>query len=98
LLLGRIEIIGQGVDGVLIILLRRHLQQVAGIAKGAIQRVNGLDDFLKRRALTTQLLSILGLVPDGWVFEFAFDLDQAFTSDIVVKDTPSGHRHALAYP
>jgi len=38
------------------------------------------------------------IIPDFGVFEFAFDLGQAFILLIVVKDTPSEPARALAYP
>jgi len=47
--------------------------------------------------LTPQFLGAFGVVPDGGIFELALDLGQAFFLDIIVKDTPSGHRNAPAY-
>jgi hypothetical protein len=60
--------------------------------------VDGADGLFECGALAAQLLGVFGAVPDRGIFQFAGDFRQAFTLDVVVKDTPSGHRGALAYP
>jgi hypothetical protein len=44
----------------------------------------------------SQFLGSLRLVPDGGIFEFAAYFVEAFALSIVVKDTPSERRRALA--
>ncbi|AZR93685.1 hypothetical protein BBB39_07805 [Bordetella trematum] len=46
-----------------------------------------MDDIFERLLLTAQILSVLGVVPDGGIFEFGVYDVQAFSFGIVVKDT-----------
>jgi len=52
------------------------------------QLVDAVDDAFELRALTTQGLRALRLVPDPRVLELAQDLGQALLLARVVKDTP----------
>jgi len=45
-----------------------------------------------------QPLGPLSIIPNPGVFEFTLNLDKTFSPLFDVKDTPSGHRDALAYP
>jgi len=55
----------------------------------------GLDDLFEAGALAAQFLGAFRFVPDGRVFEFPADFDQAFVFGIEVKDTPSARHCAL---
>ena len=78
------------VDGAFVVFLDGHVEQVLAVGQAIGQFVQGLDDLRQHGALTAQALSVLGLVPDGRVFQFAIDFDQAISFLIVVKDTPNG--------
>jgi len=47
-------------------------------------------------ALPAEFLGPFRLVPNSRVFQLAVNLYQPVLFDIVVKDTPSGYRYALA--
>jgi len=53
---------------------------------------------LESRPFAAQFLGAFRIIPDGGVFEFARYFVETFSFGIVVKDTPSGQRCALAYP
>ena len=76
------------VDSGLVFFFSRHFQQVAGIAQTAAHFIQGIDDLRQLGALATQILGVLGIVPDVWVFQFAVNFDQPIMLVIVVKDTP----------
>jgi hypothetical protein len=57
-----------------------------------------MDNAFQVRTFLTQGLGLVGVVPDVRVFQFPAYLFQAFALGIEVKDTPSGHPHALADP
>jgi hypothetical protein len=65
-----------------------HLQQVAGVGQAAMQVVQGLDYQRQGGALATQVLCVLGVIPDVGVFQLAVYFDQPIMFVIVVKDTP----------
>jgi len=48
-----------------------------------------MHDQFKIRPLLAQPLGPLGIVPDGGLLKLALDFGQAFTTLIIVKDTPS---------
>ena len=50
--------------------------------------VERFDDLRQLRALLTQILGALRIIPDAGVFQFALYFSQAITFVIVVKDTP----------
>jgi hypothetical protein len=50
----------------------------------------------KTGTLTPQFLGALRIVPDSGVFQFAAYFVEAFELAVIVKDTPSGQRYALA--
>jgi hypothetical protein len=57
-----------------------------------------MDDAFQVGTLLAQGLGLVGVVPDVGVFQFPAYFFQAFALGIEVKDTPSGHPHALADP
>lgn len=71
-----------------VIFLDSHVEQVLAVGQAARQLVQGLDDLGQHGTFAAQGLGILGLVPDGRVFQLAVDFDQAVMLVIVVKDTP----------
>jgi len=75
-------------DGAFITFLDSHVEQVLAVGQAIGQLVQGLDDLRQHGALAAQGLGVLGLVPDGCVFQLAVDFDQAVMLVIVVKDTP----------
>ncbi len=75
-------------DGAFITFLDSHVEQVLAVGQAIGQLVQGLDDLRQHGALAAQGLGVLGLVPDGSVFQLAVDFDQAVMLVIVVKDTP----------
>ncbi len=79
---------GDIVDSALIFFGSSHFQQVTGIAQAAGHLIQGLDDLGQGGTLAAQVLGVLGVAPDAWVFELAVDFDQALMLLIVVKDTP----------
>jgi len=62
------------------------------------QITEGVDNFFQASPFASQFLGVFGIVPDIRIFEFAGNFIQAFALGIKVKDTPSGLRHALAFP
>ena len=71
-----------------IVLCGRHLQQVAGIDRAAVEPFDSLDDTFQRGAFTAQFLGAIRVVPDAGLGEFEFYLGEAFLARIEVKDTP----------
>ena len=74
--------------GGLVVLGLGELQQLDGIGHRAGGRVHLLDLGGEARALLAELLGLLGLLPDGGVFEFAADFLEPLFLQIVLKETP----------
>jgi prepilin-type processing-associated H-X9-DG protein len=74
--------------GAFVVFFDGHVEQVAAVAQAVGQFVQGFDDLRQHGALAAQFLGVLGLVPDGGVFQLAVDFDQTLMLLIVVKDTP----------
>lgn len=66
----------------------RHFQQFRRIGQTAVQILNGFHNLGQLGAFTAKILCHFRIVPDGRVFQLAFDLYQAVTFVGVVKDTP----------
>ncbi|MCY1276206.1 hypothetical protein D9M70_248650 [compost metagenome] len=79
---------GDVVHRAFVVLLDRHVQQVAGVGQAAGEVVQGLDDLRQLGAFTAEVLGVFGVVPDVGVFEFAVYFDETIMLLIVVKDTP----------
>ncbi len=79
---------GDVVHGAFVVLLDRHVEQVAGVGQAAGQLIQGLDDLRQLRALAAEILGVLRVAPDVGVFEFAVYFDETIMLVIVVKDTP----------
>jgi hypothetical protein len=71
-----------------------EFQQFASLLEAFLDPVECPDDRLELRALATELLRLLGLLPDRGVFEFPQDLREPLAAPLVVKGTPSAPRSA----
>ena len=76
------------IDGRLVFFFGRHQQQVLGIDQTGRHFVQCVDDLRQQGTLAAQVLCVLGVVPDVWIFELAIDFGQTIMFVIVVKDTP----------
>ena len=63
-------------QGIFILLLARHLEQVARVAQSGIDVGEGMDNRFQRFFFFTEFLRAFLVVPDGRVFELAVDLFQ----------------------
>ena len=70
-------------------LVGRHLQELARVAQTAAQAIEIVDDFLELRALLTELLRPLRILPNIRLLELAGDFLQALVLIVVIKDTSS---------
>ncbi len=98
LLFQPVDIADHGLGGVFIALLIGQRQQFVVLGDARYQAIKGLHHLGQLGAFTSQFLGTLGLVPDSGILELTLDFSQTFALIIDVKDTPSGHPHALAYP
>jgi hypothetical protein len=51
---------------------------------------------LESSTFPAQFLGTFRMIPDGGVFQLAAYFVEAFAFGVIVKDTPSGRRYALA--
>jgi len=72
----------------LIVLGFGEFEQLRRVAHGAGGRVDLGEFGLEFGTLATELLSLLGLLPDGRIFEFAADFLEPLALQIVFKETP----------
>jgi len=72
--------------------VERHGRQAVRIARAQGARL------LELRALATQVLGALWLLPNCRILQLARYLDETFVFGVVVKDTPSAHPGASASP
>jgi len=79
-------------------LLRGHVEERLRVVESGIEPVKALYDLREPRALAAERLSPLGLAPDVGQLELPIDLLEPLAARTDVKDTPSGHRDALACP
>ena len=66
------------------------------VAQAGIGTIDGLDHIKQARALLTQGLRPLGVVPYIRLLQFAIDLGQPVLLFRVVKDSPAARRNASA--
>ncbi|OGI45633.1 MAG: hypothetical protein A2151_02135 [Candidatus Muproteobacteria bacterium RBG_16_65_34] len=71
-----------------VLLIARQLQQLMRLSKLAVEAIEPPELLLQARALASQLLGKLGIIPDIRLFELAPDLGQALVLGVVVKDPP----------
>jgi len=83
-----VEVRDDGRDGVLVVLVARHLEEILRVAESAVDRLEDIDGVLQRGALLTELLRALRIVPDGRILELPQDLFETFSLAFVVKGTP----------
>jgi uncharacterized membrane protein len=62
------------VDGLGIVFVGGHLQQIEGIVQTIAEGAQGMDDGFQLGTLFAQRLRAFGVVPDLGVFEFTLDL------------------------
>ena len=70
---------------------------IVGIVQTVAQRREGLHHLLKLHPFPTQLLGPIGGVPDNGIFQLSDNFGQTLAFGVMVKDTPSELRRALAY-
>jgi hypothetical protein len=74
--------------GRLVVLGFGELQQLDGIPYRAAGGVDLFDFAGELGPLAAELLGLVGLLPDGGVFEFAADFLQPLLLQVVLKETP----------
>jgi hypothetical protein len=95
LLPNAVEIAGDGVSDRGIALGAGKLQQLARFPQLGIELGDESDFVFQLGALAPKFLCPRGVIPDGGVFQFALDLDQAFLLGVEVKVTPEASRFFL---
>jgi hypothetical protein len=85
-------------DGIGVVLLDRHLQQLLGVLQRTLVAIEVADELGEARALPVQLLGMVGIIPDLRLLELALDFCQPLGAPGIVKGTPSGRRGDLAAP
>jgi hypothetical protein len=80
--------------GGFVVLALGELEQLVGVGDG-FRGVVELGELGRQTcALASQLLGLVGLVPDAGVFELAADFFQPLLLAVVLKETPSASRCA----
>ena len=79
-------------------LLLGHGEERLRVLEAGVEPVEALYDLREPRALAAERLRPFGLAPDIGQLELAVDLLESLAARTDVKDTPSGHRDALACP
>jgi hypothetical protein len=80
--------------GGFVVLAFGELQQLVGVRDGFRGGIELGELGAQARALAAQLLGLVGLVPDGGVFELAADFFQPLFLAVVLKETPSASQCA----
>jgi len=83
---------------ILIVLIRGKRQQLKRFPQIPLDSVQFMYRILELRALATQVLGALWLLPNCRILQLARYLDETFVFGVVVKDTPSAHPGASASP
>jgi uncharacterized protein YjiS (DUF1127 family) len=78
-----------GLRGVLVLLRLREIEQLARVRETFAELVERADDRFELRALASELLRALGVVPDRRVLELPQDFGESLAAALVVKGTPS---------
>ena len=76
-----------GDDGNVAIFLG-ELQKLPGVGQARRKTIQRTDDLLQPRALPSQFLCALRLIPDVGLFQFAHHFHETLLLVRVVKDTP----------
>ncbi len=82
-----------GDDGVLVLFLACHLEEVTRIGELAVDLDEGVDDRFQRFLFLAEVLGPLLVVPDVGVFQFGVDLFEFLRLHIEVKDTSEARWH-----
>lgn len=86
-----LDVLGDGVGGVLVLLGLGQFEQLVGGDQAFGQFADAGDGLVQQRALAAQRLGPFRVVPDVGALELAVDFLEAFYLGVVVKDTPSAH-------
>jgi hypothetical protein len=74
--------------GALVVLAFRELQELCGIGDGLGGAVELFELGGELRALAAELTGLVGVLPDGRIFQLAGYLFEAFLLGVVLKETP----------
>ncbi len=78
----------QRFQSVLVLLLQGDIQQLAGVAQGAAEFVERLDDGRQAGAGLAQRAGLVRVLPDFGVFQLLLYVVQLAALVVEVKDTP----------
>jgi len=87
-LLVLVQVGDHGQGGIFVLLAFRQFQQFAGLGQAIQDRGDAANGLFQVGAFTAQVLGVLGVVPDVWVFQFPGYFFQTLFLGVVVKDTP----------
>ena len=82
------DILLDGIQRLLVILLGGKLQQLTRIEQGPGHVIQRQYDFFQAHPFTPEFLGTFRVIPDIGDFQFANDFRQSFILAIEVKDTP----------
>ena len=85
-----LQVRGDRVQGIRVVLFGGHLEQIAGIRESGSDLLDGDDDRLQRSTFAAERLRPLRIAPDVGGLQLAQNLGQPFLLVGIVKDTPSG--------
>ena len=74
--------------GSFVVLALGELEQLGGIGDGGRGAVQLLQLRGKLGAFAAELTGFVGVLPDGWIFQLASYLFEAFLLGVVLKETP----------
>jgi hypothetical protein len=74
--------------GRLVVLAFGELEQLGGVGNGGRRAVQLFELRGKPGAFAAELTGFIGVLPDGWIFQLARYLFEAFFLGVVLKETP----------
>jgi hypothetical protein len=74
--------------GRLVVLAFGELEQLGGVGNGGRRAVQLFELPGKPGAFAAELTGFIGVLPDGWIFQLARYLFEAFFLGVVLKETP----------
>jgi len=75
-------------DGLGVILIAGHLQEIVGLAESVVELDDGIYNALQPGAVLAEALGLLRIIPDFGVLELTLHFFESFALGIDVKDTP----------
>jgi hypothetical protein len=75
-------------SGRLVVLAFGELEQLGGIGNGRRRAVQLFELRGEPGAFAAELAGLVGVLPDGWIFQLARYLFEAFLLGVVLKETP----------